>query len=84
MNKRQPVDCEDMLDGNGQELKAVGLLPHNEIGYRQAMTQLTELRLMMTSQTLTTLSNTVFAESRRAVSAAVDSCAGLLSHQINV
>ena len=30
------------------------------------------------------LSNTVFAVSRRAVSAAVESCAGLLSHQINV
>ncbi|HKM55749.1 MAG TPA: hypothetical protein VJY33_20255 [Isosphaeraceae bacterium] len=45
MNKRQPFYCEDMLDGNGQELKAIGLLPHNEISYRQAMAQLAELRL---------------------------------------
>jgi hypothetical protein len=40
--------------------------------------------LMMISQALTTLSNTVFAESQRAVSATVESFAGLLSHQINV
>jgi hypothetical protein len=45
MKKRQPIDRENMLDRNGQELKGIGSLPHDGIGDRKAMTQPSELRL---------------------------------------